>query len=68
MKKVKSSNIDTIHYEPSDKRLEVTFKSGGTYHYQGVSQAEYDALENAESVGSHLHKHIKGRYNGVKQK
>jgi hypothetical protein len=67
MKKVESSNVDTIHYEPNAKRLEVTFKNGRTYHYQGVSQQEYDALENADSIGKHLHKHIKGRFSGVKQ-
>lgn len=67
MKKVKSSNVDTIHYEPDHKRLEVTFKGGGEYHYHDVSQSHYDALENADSVGGHLNTHIKGKFKVTKK-
>lgn len=59
MKKVESSTVATIHYEPENKCLEVVFKNGGRYHYFGVSQVAYDALEGAESVGKHLNSHIK---------
>jgi hypothetical protein len=67
MKKVQSSNVDTIHYEPDHNRLEVVFKGGGEYHYHDVSQHHYDALENAESVGKHLNTHIKGKFKATKK-
>lgn len=59
MKKVESSHVDAIDYDPKQKRLIVHYKTGKSYNYEGVSQAEYDALEAADSIGSHLHKHIK---------
>lgn len=67
MIKVKSSNVETLHYDPSAQRLEVVFKGGGEYHYHGVSQADYDKLESAESVGKHLNTHIKGVFKAVKK-
>ncbi len=67
MKKVTSSTIDSIHYDPDTKLLEIQFKSGGTYHYSDVSQEAYDALDNAESVGKHFHSHIRGKHAHTKK-
>lgn len=64
MVKVKSSNIDCIHYDADSKTLEVTFHSGKTYSYLNVSAKDYDALEKAESCGSFFSKHIKSIYEG----
>ena len=46
--------------------LAVKFKNGGTYHYSGVSAAQFEELKTAESVGSHLHKHFTGKHLGDK--
>lgn len=46
---VKSSNIDAIGHEGTT--LAVKFKSGGTYHYYGVSKEQFDGLHKAESIG-----------------
>lgn len=67
MKKVVSKNINTIHYEPKSKILEVSFNDGTTYHYNNVSQESYNAFENAKSHGKHFIKHIKDKHVGKKK-
>ena len=57
--KVNSSNISDLAYNPATKVLTVTFKSGGTYSYENVDPEKYQALMSAESIGKHLHQHIK---------
>lgn len=59
MKRVDSSNIDSLHYDHEKKSLIVQFKNGGSYEYLDVSPDKYKELEEAESIGAHLHKHIK---------
>ena len=59
MQKVKSSNIDSIGYNADEKQLLVKFKSGKTFSYKYLTSPEYEALVNAESVGSHFSKFIK---------
>ncbi len=54
---VKSSQIESIGH--SGNTLAVKFKSGGTYHYHDVTADQFAAMQKADSVGSHLHKHIK---------
>lgn len=63
-KPVTSKNIESIAYDPETQTLEVKFKSGGTYSYQGVSKQEFEDFENASSLGSHFHHHIRSRYSG----
>lgn len=62
MKQVTSSNIAAVGYDEDKKRLTVIYKSGGTYHYEGVSPETYAALEAADSIGQHVAKHIKGKH------
>ena len=54
---VKSSQIESIGHEGNT--LAVKFRSGGVYHYHDVSASLFAELQKAESLGSHLHKHIK---------
>lgn len=69
MKYVISKNINSIHYNPKTKVLEVTFHAGNaTYHYNNVSEKEYQAFENAKSHGKHFDTYIKPKYHGRKQK
>lgn len=60
----KSSQIEAIGHQGTT--LAVKFKNGGTYHYSGVSAAQFEELKTAESVGSHLHKHFTGKHLGDK--
>ena len=38
------------------------FNSGGTYHYHGVTAADFEKFKNAESLGKHLGQHIKSKF------
>ena len=54
-----SSQIDSIGHDAASNTLAVKFKQGGTYHYHGVSAAQFTELQKSKSMGSHLHQHIK---------
>jgi hypothetical protein len=57
-----SSNVVAHGYHPETQTMVIEFKGGSLYHAPGVSQEEYDALDNAESVGRHFHRHLKSKY------
>lgn len=59
---VKSSQIESVAHDPDAKVLEIKFKSGAHYEYQGVSSADHQALMDAESVGKHFGAHIRGKF------
>jgi hypothetical protein len=63
---VSSSNLRTVGYDPDSSTLEIEFKSGAVYQYQGVPQAEFDAFMNAGSKGTYFHANIKDRYATIK--
>lgn len=64
---VKSSNIAAIGHDADSGELHVEFKNGGRYVYQGVSADQHAALTKADSIGSHLHKHVKPKATGVRK-
>lgn len=55
-----SSQISSIGHDGDT--LAVTFKSGGTYHYHGVTGAQFKAMKAAESMGKYLGDHIKPKH------
>ena len=60
MKSVESSTISHIGFE--DGKLPVRFKSSPKHVYSyDATDEEHAALIGADSIGSHFHKHIKGR-------
>ncbi|MGA3015963.1 MAG: KTSC domain-containing protein [Bryobacteraceae bacterium] len=59
MQPVESSNIEAIGHDPATNTLGVKFKSGGLYHYQGISAEKHQALMAADSKGKHFFKHIR---------
>lgn len=63
---IKSSTIDAFEYDPAAKRLDVTFKSGGTYSYNDVPPETYLDFCQAESHGKHFAAHVRGKYSTVK--
>ena len=62
MKPVESSNIAEIGYDSAAKALRIKFKNGGTHEYADVPADAHKALMDAESVGSHFHRNIRGAY------
>jgi hypothetical protein len=63
---VQSSNVASVGFEageePDSGTLEVEFRSGHIYRYEGVPQSEYQALAGASSVGKYMNSNIVGRY------
>ena len=57
-----SSNVASVGYDPEQQHLEVEFKNGGVYRYTGVPPEAHVALLGADSIGQHLHRHVKGVY------
>lgn len=57
---VTSTNIISIGHNPETNTLEIEFKGGGVYSYEGVSAEKASALLAADSIGSHFHQHIRG--------
>lgn len=60
MTKVESSHIEAVGH--SGNKLYVRFKSGGVFSYAGVNADLHKELLKAESVGSFLAAHIKGKF------
>lgn len=69
MHPVQSSQVSAIGYDPETKKLRVRFKPFAnkgseqkpepTYEYSHVSQGDYDAIRNAESVGREINQRLK---------
>lgn len=59
---VKSSNIKSVGYDPEEKILEVEFKNGGVFAYEGVPAKAVAELHASESIGKYLHSNIKPNY------
>lgn len=69
MKEVNSSTISHIGYDAEKRVMSIQFKSGAkpVYDYADVEPEDHARLMTAESIGSHLHHHIKPKYRGVKR-
>jgi hypothetical protein len=57
-----SSVIERIYYSARRHELFVSFTSGRVYVYFGVSETEYRAFENADSLGRYFNSHIRDHY------
>ncbi|MBM7064294.1 KTSC domain-containing protein [Neisseria elongata] len=57
---VLSSNLSSVAYE--NGILEIRFKNGSLYRYEGVPQTVYYELLHAPSKGRYLHSQIKPFY------
>lgn len=62
MEKVSSSNIDSVGYDPDNRIVYVKFLNGSIYAYKDVPRHDFDALRDAPSVGSYLHRGFKNVY------
>lgn len=62
MKQVSSSNVDSLGYDEQNQVAYVRFLNGSLYIYKGVPEHEFNALLNAPSIGSYLHRNFKNVY------
>jgi hypothetical protein len=54
--------IQRIVFDEDTQTLQVSFRSGLKYIYEGVPRAIYDALGKAASAGRFFNEHVRGRY------
>lgn len=59
---VSSSNLATVGYDEEKEILEIEFNHGGVYEYYDVPKEEYEALMNANSLGSYFFHNIRDGY------
>ncbi len=52
IKPVMSRHVAGVGYDPESQSLSVVFHTGSQYVYKNVPQETYDAMLEAESVGS----------------
>ncbi|WP_420138822.1 KTSC domain-containing protein [Sphingomonas sp.] len=57
-----SSVIRTFHYDPAEKALIVTFRTGKRYAYSGVPAEVVSALRSAASLGTFFNAAIRDHY------
>lgn len=67
-----SATVGWARYDPATETMEVDFKDktgakASTYSYAGVSLAEWERFERAESKGKHFAFEIRPKYKGVKK-
>jgi hypothetical protein len=65
-KKVNSSMLRRVRYDPKQRLLDVVFRTGETYRYKDVPLDEYDKLMRAESLGKYMQMHIIDHYETTK--
>jgi len=58
LKKVNSSMVHAIGYDPKSKTLEVAFRSGKVWVYEEVPKKVYQELLKSESIGSYMRENI----------
>ena len=58
LKRVNSSMVYAIGYDPKSKTLEVVFRSGKAWVYEEVPKKVYQELLKSESIGSYMHENI----------
>ena len=59
---VRSSMIDAVFYDYSNRTLTVFFRKGGTYEYLEVPRATYEEMIRSASVGRYYHASIRGHF------
>jgi lysyl-tRNA synthetase class 2 len=55
---VESSNLKSVGYEKGRELLEVEFRNGDVYRYEGVGEETHKELMEAESVGRYFAKSV----------
>jgi len=65
-KKVNSSMLRKVRYDPKNRFLDVVFRTGERYGYRDVPLDEYNGLMNAESHGKYMQTHIIDSYDVVR--
>jgi hypothetical protein len=65
-KKVNSSMLRRVRYDPRKRFLDVVFRTGEQYRYKDVPPDEYNRLMAAESHGKYMQRYIIDHYDVVR--
>jgi uncharacterized protein len=61
-RRVDSSNIESIGYDPQSQTLEIEFQNGHIYQYFDVPEPVYQNLMAAGSHGKYFSDNVKGYF------
>lgn len=62
MRRVWSSHIDGIEYDPDRQALLVQYKNGKTSAYGDVPPDVAQTVMQSESIGKAIHAHVRGKF------
>ena len=62
MKRVFSSNVEQVGFDPTTHVLTVVYRTGRVVEYAGVPDNVGNSVVEAPSVGEALHNSIRGKY------
>ena len=57
-----STSVESVEYDFDIEDLMITYKNGSSYLYADVSEAVFDDLLDAESIGRFVNSQIKPNY------
>ena len=59
---VQSTMANAVGYDPHQGLLQVEFKNGAIYQYEGVKPETWEELQDTDSPGKFFNRQIKGNY------
>lgn len=65
-KRVLSSAVRSMGYDPDNKVLEIEMQSGGIYQYFKVPKRVYEDLKQAASIGRYYTRFVRNEYSARK--
>ena len=67
MFKVSSSNIDSVGYDTTTRKLRIAFKKGTVHDYIDVAPELFNDLMDADSVGKFFHVNVRNKFKSKKK-
>lgn len=59
---VESTMANAVGYDPDRHRLQIEFKNGSVYQFEGVDEDTWEEIKETDSPGRFFNREIKGNY------
>lgn len=59
---VRSTMANALGYDPKQHRLQIEFKNGAVYQFEGVDRETWEDMKESDSPGGFFNREIKGNY------
>ena len=59
---VQSTMANSLGYDPEHHRLQIEFKNGAVYQFDGVDEETWEDMKESDSPGRFFNREIKGNY------